>query len=287
MAADSRTCSRGPRKFNQIRNSLSERRLLESVTVIVLVPAVLRPRLAMLFLESRGGTAGSAQQRWGRGLAEGPKPPGPGGEQAERTEGPGGREGAGRGPREGKRSSAKAGGQMAQERAEPRQQKVFMVAADSKGERGTGLQRGGEGRRGCPRSPDHSLPQSGVHAPTHTQPSTCATTHTQPSMHAPMHALPSAHPAQQACTHAHLTQHVCTHAHPVLHTPCPMRTHACTPLTAPGAVQELQQPSGPARRSQPDTRHVPAHAQGHACSYVLWLLTLSALINTSGKADGR
>lgn len=35
---------------------------------------------------------------------------------------------------------------MAQDRAEPPQQKVFTVPADSKGEQGTGLRRGGEER---------------------------------------------------------------------------------------------------------------------------------------------
>lgn len=189
MAADSHTCSRGLCKFNQIRNSLSERRWLESVTVIVLVPAVPWPRLATLFLESGGGTVGWAWQDGhgnagaGGSLGTQSPPPGPSGEQAERTEGPGGSEGAGRGPGEGKRSSAKAGGQMAQERAELRQQKVFTAAADSKGERGTGLRQGGEGRRGRLRSPDHSLPQASMHAPIQTQPSMCAPMHTQPRAH--------------------------------------------------------------------------------------------------------
>lgn len=32
--------------------------------------------------------------------------------------------------------------------------------------------------------------------------------------------------------------------------------------------------------------HVPAHARGHACSYMLRLLTLSALINTAGADKG-
>lgn len=103
MAADSDTCSQGPCKFNQIRNSLSERRRLESVMVIVLVPAVPRPRLATLFLESRGGTTARARQR------RAPKaPPGPSGEQVERSEGPGGTEGAGRGPGEAKSGLCKS-----------------------------------------------------------------------------------------------------------------------------------------------------------------------------------
>lgn len=131
---------------------------------------------------------------------------------------------------------------MAQERAEPRRQKVFTAAADSKGERGTGLRRG-EGR-----PPALSRSQ----------------------LAAVWRARAHPYPARHARTHVH------TRARPCLRR-----------ARVPGAVRELLQPSGPARRSQPDAGHVPARARGHACSYVLRLLTLSALINTSGEAGGR
>ena len=90
------------------------------------------------------------------------------------------------------------------------------------------------------------------------------------------------------CMHPYKPSPACVHPctpSPV-HTLPRARPRLC-PAHVPGAVQELPQPSGPARRSQPDTRHVPACARGHACSYVLRLLTLSALINTSGEAGGR
>lgn len=45
LAADICVCRRGPRKFNQIRNSLSERRRLENVPIIALAPSIARPRL--------------------------------------------------------------------------------------------------------------------------------------------------------------------------------------------------------------------------------------------------
>lgn len=71
-AADSWMCRRGQHKCNQIRNSLSERRRLESVTLIALEPSVVAPRLPPPFLErcegTAGcgwGTAGGCRARWG------------------------------------------------------------------------------------------------------------------------------------------------------------------------------------------------------------------------------
>lgn len=153
-------------------------------------------------------------------------------------------QGAGRGSGEGEQSSAEAGVQMAQERAEPCSRRCLQWWLTAKVR---GAARGGEERL-----PMVSKSQLAV--------------------------------VQHACTYRYPAPCVCTvhsqsRVQPIPRTPCP--THV------PTATQQLPQPPGPARHSQPEPRHVPAHARGHACSYVLRLLTLSALINTSGEAGGR
>ena len=105
-AADSWMCRRGQHKCNQIRNSLSERRRLESVTLIALAPSGVAPRLLLPFLERCEGTAGWVQGTagWGWGTAG----------WVQRN---GVSVGAGKGSGEDERSAAEAGGQMAQDRA--------------------------------------------------------------------------------------------------------------------------------------------------------------------------
>lgn len=98
-AADSWMCRRGQHKCNQIRNSLSERRRLESVTLIALEPSVVAPRLPPPFLERCEGTAGWVPGTVGCVQRNGVSV------------------GAGKGSGEGERSAAGAGGQMAQDRA--------------------------------------------------------------------------------------------------------------------------------------------------------------------------
>lgn len=134
---------------------------------------------------------------------------------------------------------------MAQDRAEPPQQKVFTVPADSKGEQGTGLRRGGEEkRRGCCAWQVPAVPR--------------------------LCAPPAQHPAPPPRTL------------PAPRTPSPTRAPPRTPIPLTPLPAPCTSPAAP-RSPQP---HVPPRARGHACSDVLRLLTLSALINTADKGRG-
>lgn len=242
-------CRQGPRKFNQIRNSLSERRRLENVTVIALAPSIVRPRLPPPFLERDAG-APRGGHGTGRAAAPGSQNPGVLGGGRERSRGSRWEQGKGQGRASGARREPAA--RWLRTRPSRRSRRCLRCRLTAKVSGAPGS--GGEARRGdeaaalgrSPPCPDRAHPYPSTLRPHPSTPAPPAphapsATHTQPDTRAPTHTHP-AHPPQHRAR-------------------------------------------VPAARRSPQT-HVPPRARGHACSYVLRLLTLSALINTADKGRG-
>lgn len=242
LAADICVCRRGPRKFNQIRNSLSERRRLENVPIIALAPSIARPRLQRRSWRDAGATAGWARGM-GRAATPGPRHPGVLGGGRERSRGSRWEQGKGQG--RASRARQEPAARWLRTGPSRRSRRCLRCRLTAKVSRAPGS--GGEARkRDEAAALGRSPPCPGCVRP---QPST-------------LHP----HPARSQ-PHTPPARHARPHAHPVPLTPLP------APCTSPAAP----------RSPQP---HVPPRARGHACSDVLRLLTLSALINTADKGRG-
>lgn len=214
LAADICVCRRGPRKFNQIRNSLSERRRLENVPIIALAPSIARPRLPPPFLERRGGTAGWARGM-GRAATPGPQHPGVLGGGRERSRGSQWEQGKGQG--RASRARQEPAARWLRTGPSRRSRRCLRCRLTAKVSRAPGS--GGEARRDEAAALGRSPPSPG-----------CVHPHASTLHPHPAHSQPHAPPARHACPHAHPSRsHPSRHRARVPRRLAP-RSHTCRPV---------------------------------------------------------